>query len=230
MRGRQLSRSNVVAVSIVALTWLVTCSSSSAADGASCSKGSECKSGSCGDGLCLGSDCTCQGSDCRGRSSCDDGWLCTLAVDPTTDGPTPRCRQQCTGTTGCPTSQHCDQAICRRGPTAFVLTWLDIPRTRACGSRVPCEYKVRPSEGVTVDTYTWTFGGAPAVVTTEPTTSTTWPKAGSFGVNVEAHATTGATASVATTEIICDGAIGSACDPNESACCEGSCNAQGVCR
>ena len=87
MLARHWSRSGLVAVSIVALTWLVTCSSQ-AADGASCDKGADCKSGRCTAGACEGADCACQGADCRGRSTCDEGWLCTR-VEVTTDGAIP---------------------------------------------------------------------------------------------------------------------------------------------
>jgi hypothetical protein len=224
------TRSGVVAVSIVALTWLVTCSSSPAADGGSCGKGTDCVSGRCSVGVCDGSDCTCDGVDCRGRAACDAGWLCTR-VDATTDGAIPRCRKQCGDTFGgCPSDKHCDNGICRSGPQAFSLTWLDIPRAKACSSRIPCEYKVKPTDGTTVDKYTWTFGAAPPVETTEPTTTNTYPTGGMFDVKVEAHATTGAVADLMTTENVCDGVSGSACDPNGAPCCEGSCNAQLTCK
>jgi hypothetical protein len=220
----------LVAVSVVALTWLVTCSSS-AADGASCSKGSECQSGVCDiDGTCRGHDCNCEGADCHTRSNCDEGWLCTQAVDPI-DGPVPRCRRQCGGTFGaCANDMHCDNGVCRTGGTVFVIEWTNIPRTKLCGSKVPCEYELRVSEGTTVDKFTWNFGDAPAVVTTEPMTTNTWPTAGTFGVSVEAHATTGAVAKLQATEVVCDGAVGSPCDPNGAPCCEGSCSAQLTCK
>lgn len=231
MQGAGWSRSGVVAVSLVALTSLVTCSSSSSGtDGASCEKANECKSGRCTGGTCEGSDCTCEGADCRGRSSCDEGWLCTR-VDATTAGAIPQCRQQCGGTAGaCPSDKHCDNGICRAGAEAFSLSWLNIPRARACGSRVPCEYKVKPTDGTTVDTYTWTFGDAPPVQTSEPTTTNTFPTGGTFQVKVEARATTGAVAGLETSEIVCDGVVGGQCDPNGAPCCQGSCGPLLTCK
>ena len=81
-----------------------------------------------------------------------------------------------------------------------------------------------------MDTYTWTFGDAPPVETTEPTTTTTYPTGGTFDVKVEAHATTGAVADLQTSEVVCDGAVGGQCDPNGAPCCEGSCSAQLTCK
>ena len=123
-------------------------------------------SGRCTAGVCDGSDCACEGADCRGRSTCDQGWLCTR-VDATTAGAIPQCRQQCGGTfAGCASDKHCDNGIYRAGAQAFALSWLDIPRPRPCGSRVPCEYKVKPSDGIDRGHTTWTFGDAPSVQTT----------------------------------------------------------------
>jgi hypothetical protein len=229
MLAKPWPRSGVIAVSVVALTWLVTCSSPKA-DGASCDKNADCSSGRCTAGACEGADCTCEGADCRGRSSCDEGWLCTR-VEATTAGAIPQCRQQCGGSfPGCPSDKHCDNGICRAGAQAFSLTFLNIPRPRPCGSRVPCEYKVKPTDGTTVDKYTWTFGEAPPVETTDATISNTYPTGGTFDVKVEAHATTGAVADLAGTEVVCDGVLGGVCDPNGAPCCEGSCGPLLTCK
>ncbi|MDB4934543.1 MAG: hypothetical protein JWP87_1515 [Labilithrix sp.] len=230
MNAIPASRSGFVALSLVALTWLVTCSSQ-AEDGDSCSKGGDCKSGHCSStGTCDGSDCTCEGSDCRGRSSCREGWLCTR-TDATTFDAIPQCRQQCGGTAGtCPSDKHCDNGICREGAEPFALSFVNIPRTVACAANVPCKYEVKASEGVTVDTYTWTFGNAPPVDTKEPTNSFTYPMTGTYAVAVRARATTGAVAEVDTTEVLCVGALGAECDPSGSPCCEGSCSALLVCK
>jgi hypothetical protein len=108
---------------------------------------------------------------------------------------------------------------------------VNIPRTTACAPKVPCEYKVKPSSSVVVDKYTWTFESAPAPIeTTEPTATFTYATGGSFGVLVRAHATSGATAELRTSEVLCIGALGADCDPGGAACCEGSCSAQLVCR
>lgn len=224
------SRLGVVAVSMVALTWLVTCSSTQGPDGASCEKPAECKSVRCTAGVCEGSDCACEGADCRGRSTCEEGWLCTR-IAATTDTALPQCRQRCGDTFGaCPSSKHCDNGICRAGAQAFSLTFLNIPRSRACGSRVPCEYIVKPTDETTVDKYTWTFGDTPPVETTEATTTNTYATGGTFAVKVEAHATTGAVAALTTTEIVCDGVLGGACDPSGAPCCEGTCGPQSTCK
>ena len=110
-------------VSIVALFGLATCSSSSAADGDSCSADKDCKSGRCGSaGTCEGSDCTCDGADCRSQSSCRSGWLCTR-TNATTFDAIPQCRQECGGTFGtCPSNKHCDNGICLNGAEAFSLS------------------------------------------------------------------------------------------------------------
>jgi hypothetical protein len=228
MVARRWPRSGVIAVSVVALTWLAC--SSPKADGASCDKGTDCESGRCTAGTCDGSDCTCEGADCRSRSSCSEGWLCTR-VEATSEGAIPRCRKQCGGTFGgCPSDKHCDNGICRTGPEGFSLTWLNIPRAKRCATRIPCEYKVKPTDGTTVDTYTWTFGDAPSVQTTEPTTTNTYAKGGTFDVKVEAHATTGAVADLTTSEVVCDGVLGGACDPSGAPCCEGSCGPLLTCK
>jgi hypothetical protein len=89
---------------------------------------------------------------------------------------------------------------------------------------------VKPTDGTTVDKYTWTFGDAPPVDTTDATTTNTYPTGGTFDVKVEAHATTGAIADLTTSEVVCDGVLGSGCDPAGAPCCEGACNAQLTCK
>lgn len=202
--------------------------SSKAEDGGSCDKAADCSSGKCSAGTCEGSDCTCEGSDCRSRSSCQDGWLCTRG-DAVSNDAIPRCRKQCAGAGTCPSDAHCDNGICKAGPEPFTLTWLNIPRAVACTSRVPCEYKVRPSSGVNVETYTWTFGSAPSVDTHDPTTSFTFAAGGTYDVLVHARSTTGQTADLHTTEALCDGALGSSCDVLGTLCCEGTCT-RGICK
>jgi hypothetical protein len=120
--------------------------------------------------------------------------------------------------------------VCRDGPEPFALTWVSIPRTSACAANVPCAYEVKASAGVTVDKYTWTFGDAPPVDTTDPKTEFTYTMTGTYAVHVHAHATTGATADLMTSEVLCAGARGASCDINAAPCCEGSCNAKSVCQ
>ena len=221
----------VAGVSIVALTWLVTCSSSSAQDGDSCSSNKDCKSGRCGTaGTCEGSDCTCADADCHSQASCRNGWLCTR-TNATTFDAIPQCRQQCGGTFGaCPTNKHCDNAICLDGPEAFSLSWANIPRKTPCAAKVPCEYKLNPPS-IPVDSYTWDFGAdAGAMTTTAPSNTFTFDQPGSYDVTVGAHATTGATTSLTTTEVLCDGSLGDGCDPEGAPCCQGSCSVQLVCK
>ena len=207
---------------------LFACSSSKADDGASCSADGDCSSNACAAGSCEGSACTCEGSDCSSRSSCLEGWLCTRG-DAVSSDAIPRCRKQCSGPGTCPSDKHCDNSVCKAGAEPFALTWLNIPRAVPCSARVPCEYRVRAPENVTVDTYTWTFGGAPSVDTKEPTTTFTYTAGGQFEVNVHARATSGSTADLHTVELLCEGAVGSPCDVESTLCCEGTCT-RGICK
>jgi hypothetical protein len=112
-----------------------------------------------------------------------------------------------------------------------VITWLNIPRAVACAPKVPCEYKLKAPEGVTIETYTWTFGMAPPVETKEPMTSFTYQLGGTYDVLVRARATTGAMAELRASEVLCSGGIGDACDPSGAPCCEGACaGASGLCK
>ncbi len=210
-----------------AFALLVACSSK-VQDGASCDKGSDCESGRCGAGSCDGADCTCEGADCRSRASCLEGWLCTRG-GAVTDDAIPRCRKQCTVAGSCTSDKHCDNGVCKDGAEPFVLAWLNIPRTTACAARVPCEYKVRPSDGTSVDKYTWSFGDAPPVETKDPSTSFTYQVGGTYAVLVRARATTGAVAELHTSEVLCQGAVGDACDTTVTVCCQGSCVAD-ICK
>lgn len=213
---------------LVGLTLLACSSSEDLQDGDACEEAEECLSKRCVAGACEGSDCKCEGAACRGRSTCREGWLCTRA-DANVEV-LPLCRQQCTGPGTCPADKRCENGICRTGAEPFALEWLNIPRVVPCGARVPCEYKVRPSTGVTVDTYTWTFGKAPPIDTKEPTTSFTYEARGTYSVLVTARSSNGATAELRTTEILCFGGVGSQCDPGGDPCCEGSCGASLLCR
>jgi hypothetical protein len=94
---------------------------------------------------------------------------------------------------------------------------------------VPCEYVVRPADGVTVDTYTWKFGAEDPVVTHDPSTFHNYSAAGSYDVVVQAKSTTGATGDLRTTDALCAGALGSSCNVVGPACCDGSCTL-GVCK
>lgn len=218
--ARYASVSSSALLLLVLLLLLAACSSK-VGDGTSCDKNTDCESGRCSGGSCDGSDCTCEGSDCRTRSSCLEGWLCTRGG--VTEDIIPRCRLQCTGTSSCPSDRHCDNGVCKTGPEPFALSWLNIPRTTACSARVPCEYKVKPSADTTVDTYTWSFGSAPAVDTKEPTTTFTYPTRGTYPVKVKARSTTGAIAELSTNEVLCQGAVGDVCDTSTTLCCQGTC-------
>ncbi|MEA2747612.1 MAG: hypothetical protein QOI41_1755 [Myxococcales bacterium] len=231
MLAKHWWRAAAAGVSLVALTLLVTCSSKNAQDGDSCSANGDCASSRCGSiGTCEGSDCTCQGADCRGQSSCKGGWLCTRTGATTFDA-IPQCRQQCGDTIGaCPSNKHCDNGICLDGPEAFSLSWANLPRKTPCAPMVPCEYKLNPP-AIPVDTYTWDFGADGGTMnTTAPSNTFTFPQAGTYDVSVGAHATTGATTSLMTTEVLCDGQIGDGCDPLGAPCCTGGCSAQLICK
>jgi hypothetical protein len=229
MSQRHWITSIACGLGLALLVACASCSSSDIEDGEACEENGECSSGRCVGGTCEGSDCTCEGSTCRSRSNCREGWLCTRVLAQT-DQVLPICRQECTGVGTCGAGKQCDNGICREGGEPFALSWLNIPRARACAARVPCEYKVRPSEGVTVATYTWTFGGAPPVETTEPTASVTYEKSGSYDVLVRARSTSGAFAELRTTDLLCAGGLGTPCDPGGAPCCEGACGASLVCR
>lgn len=41
----------------------------------------------------------------------------------------------------CRSNEHCDNGVCHVGAQPFSLTWLNIPRSKPCGSKVPCEYE-----------------------------------------------------------------------------------------
>jgi len=211
------------------LALMVACSSSDLEDGQSCEESTECASGRCVGSKCEGSDCTCEGSDCHTRSNCLAGWLCTRG-EAITDQVLPICRPECTGVGSCAADQHCSNGVCRAGGETFALAWSNIPRARACGAKVPCEYKLQASQHVTIDTYTWSFGDAPPVVTTEPMASFTYDKTGTYAVLVRAHATSGATAELRATDVLCAGGFGNPCDPGAAPCCEGDCGASLVCR
>ncbi len=214
------------AIGIVALTLLVTCSDP-ASDGESCEDNSDCKSGRCGGGVCAGSDCKCEGTDCRARSTCSEGWLCTRSNGAQVE-PIPLCRQQCTGAGTCPAGKHCENAVCSAGAEPFTLTWLNIPRTRPCSTKVPCDYRLRPPE-VAVSKYTWTFGTG-RLETTEPTASFTYEKDGAYDVVVRAEGRNGAVADLKHTEILCSGVLGATCNSTGASCCAGTCNVMGVCK
>jgi hypothetical protein len=211
---------------VVGLTWLAC--SSPAGDGEACDKGTDCSSGRCLDGACAGSDCRCEGPGCHARSSCREGWLCTLG-GAVTDTALPQCRQECAGVGSCPSSKRCENGVCAEGAEPFALSWSNIPRVVPCGARVPCTYKVAASAGVTVESYTWSFGDAPPVETKEPLAEFEYPAAGTYAVLVRAKATSGATSDLRTTETLCVGGLGDGCDVNTSLCCEGAC-VRGICK
>ena len=95
---------------------------------------------------------------------------------------------------------------------------------------MPCSYEVRPSAGVNVDTFTWTFGDAPPVDTKDPQTEFTYMATGTYAVHVHARATTGATADLAASEVLCEGALTAPCDVAGTPCCAGTCGAKGMCQ
>jgi hypothetical protein len=51
----------------------------------------------------------------------------------------------------------------------------------------------------------------------------TYPTGGSYEVLVRAHSDKGATADLHTTEALCQGAVGDACDTTVTICCQGTC-------
>lgn len=225
-----LSRSRsrtAVAAAFAALAWLA-CSSQDAEDGEACESSADCKSAKCKNGACQGADCACEGPDCRGRSTCREGWLCTLGGAVTATA-IPECRQQCSGVGSCSPDKHCENGVCRDGGEPFGLSWTNIPRPVPCGARVPCVYKVDPSAGVDVETYTWSFGESEPLETKEPTAEYTYPVAGTFSVLVRAKSTSGVISELRTNETLCVGGIEDSCDVLATLCCEGTC-VRGLCK
>lgn len=212
-------------IAALALSLVVVAACGKSADGEPCQTKDDCESGVCSiGGKCGTGECACTGAECNTiRSSCADGQVCFRGTKPEERDYT-TCRNTCSASKACPSDQHCEVGICQPGPEAFGLTWVSFPRTRPCAARVPCKYEVKPSAGVTVSEYAWSFGAK----TTTPTTEFTWDKEGSYDVSVTATATTGATARVSATEILCI-AQGNACDPTGAPCCSGlACSLQNM--
>lgn len=224
--GASRSTTRAAVAVLVALTWLVRCSSP-VGDGEACDAAGDCTSGRCVAGACAGSDCTCEGSDCRSRASCREGWLCTRGAASSTDL-IPQCRQQCTDVGSCPSDKHCDNGVCREGGEPFALSWLDIPRAVPCAARVPCAYRVRASAGVAVETYTWSFANAPPIETKEPEATFTYEQTGVYAVLVRAQGASGGSAELRTNERLCSGGVGAPCDTVATLCCQGTCT-RGIC-
>ena len=216
-------------VAFFVLALVVACSK--AKSGETCKHDNDCESGTCAlNGRCAPGDCSCAGAACGNvRASCDEGSVCVAGTLPFEVGYN-HCRQLCTPQKSCPADQHCSGGVCAGGAEAFSLTWESFPRAVKCAVGVPCQYKVRVPAGVTVTTFTWTFGTAAPVDTKEPMTAFTYKVTGSYQVRVHAVATNGAPADLAETEVLCDGGAGAACDPTGAPCCEGSCNAKSVCQ
>ena len=211
-------------VAFVALALLIACSKT--ASGGSCQHGTDCESGTCAlNGRCAPGDCSCTGAECGKQADCDVGSVCIAGALPFEQGYN-RCRQTCAPGKACPSDQHCSAGACADSPEPFSLTWVSFPRTIACAAKVPCAYEVKVPDGITVTKFTWSFG----VETTEPKASFTYPKSGTFPVSVHAVSTDGRTADLSQNEILCDGAVGAGCDPLGAPCCEGSCNAQSLCK
>lgn len=202
------------------LPLVVACSSTKLADGDSCEKNSECSSGQCLAGSCGGSECMCETSACRSQASCQPGWLCVHGTGSTV---VPHCLKQCGNGISCSDGYHCDTGVCKPGPEPFSLSWTNLPRAKPCAANLTCVYDVKPSAGVIVDRYTWAFGTAPTVETKEPSASYKFATRGSYDVTVRATASNGATAELTTSEVVCGGVVGDACDPVQTVCCEGSC-------
>jgi hypothetical protein len=217
-----------IGATVLALLLVAACSGK-AGSGESCVKDSDCDSDKCAlNQLCAPGDCECTGADCgKVQSSCDEGSVCVAGQPPFEIGYN-HCRHTCTVDTDCPSDQHCDTGLCAAGGPPFELTWVNIPRAKACEARVPCPYEVRPADGITVASYSWTFGTSAPVVTTDPTTSFTYPATGVFAVAVVATATNGGTGRLSTSETLCSGGIGSPCTADVP-CCSGTCNGAAIC-
>lgn len=226
MRSRWWARLSCVG-SVVFVVMAAACGGAET-DGAPCDDDSGCESEKCVGGACQGRQCTCQGADCRSRSDCLEGWLCTRGASVSDASLFPRCRKQCSGPGQCVSSEHCDDGICTDGPEPFSMVWESFPRKVGCSPNFPCEYKVRVTSPVTVESFRWTFGGAAPVETTVPQTTFEYTEYGTYAVTVVARASTGATAELKETETLCL-LQGASCDPAGVKCCFGACPISGVC-
>lgn len=218
-----------VAGAVLGFVGVVACSNAAGAE--PCKDDGDCESGSCAlNGLCAPGECECNGSDCgKVRSSCAEGSVCVKGSAVFELG-YHRCFATCDATKACSASTRCSEGICRDAPKTFALAWVNIPRPRACTSRLPCEYRARPSEGVQVETYTWRVGAAPPVETKEPAHTVTYETGGTYEVVLRARAADGATAELRANEVLCDGSVGQACNPDGPACCDGTCGLTKICR
>lgn len=222
-------KSACVVFAAAALMILTRCSSKATDDGEACLESPECASHRCTGGYCEGSDCACEGADCRGRSSCLAGWLCTRADSQASTNPLPVCRRECSGVGTCGEGEHCGKGVCQPGGEPFGLAWDSFPRKVACSAKVPCKYAVHVTGGATVKAFTWNFGDAPPVDTEAPMTEFTYDKTGTYTVRVKARSTSGATADLSASEVLCEGGRDAPCDASGAPCCEGVCTARGLC-
>jgi len=214
---------SVAALAGAAFLALASCGKTS--DGEACEANDECESGVCSiRGKCGTGECACTGAECGTvRSSCDEGRLCYRSDDPLLRDYT-ECRLACGADKPCPSGQRCDGRICLEGAESFAITWVTFPRARPCGARVPCAYEVKPSAGIEVDRYVWSFGKE----TKEPKTTHEWQAVGSYEVSVTAYARTGATARVSGVETLCL-PQGAECDRAGAPCCSGTCSINRLC-
>jgi hypothetical protein len=224
--------SRVWGFSLAALAALIVCGACGKNPGGeTCKANSDCESGTCSlINRCAPGECECSGTECGTvRSSCAEGQVCVAGKPPLEVGYN-RCRTSCSATKPCGAGTTCELGLCLPADT-FALSWENIPRSAPCSAKIPCEFRLKTPSGVTVTTYAWTFGGAgngPAE-TTDPVGSFTYDLPGTYDVRVTARTASGGTGTLTTTEVLCDGSIGDACDVNTSACCQGSC-VRGLCK
>lgn len=109
-------RAVVVPVVVLGLLVPLACSSTDPkADGAACGSNDDCKSKSCREGFCAGSDCA------GNKAACSAGWSC-VHVDPDLNSGVVTGSDTCQPTCGsCPPNQYCTKidrpgdSICKYG-------------------------------------------------------------------------------------------------------------------
>lgn len=219
----------LVSIAGLGIPLLLSMCSSLSADGGECEANDDCKSERCRNNRCDGHYCICDGADCRGKSDCDDGWLCVQPSTLSGGGlPTPFCQRVCSGRGTCPPGDHCETGVCRPGGEPFSIEWVSFPRARPCSARVPCTYKVKVPAEVNVVKYKWTFSEGESPETAVPETTHTYPKQGTYAVTVTATSGDGANATLSATETLCI-AQGGDCEPGAAPCCNGQCSIQNKC-
>jgi hypothetical protein len=201
------------------------------ADGEPCSTNDDCESGVCSlSGKCGRGECQCEGDECGHiQSSCPEGAVCWQSSDPL-QRDYRVCRFACDADRKCPAGQHCEDGTCAPGPEPLALTWEAAPQS--CTVRSPCTFRVRPPDGVVIDTCSWSVReqgkDATPETTKVPELVHTFSRSGIYEVTVDVRATNGANGRLTASTSVCVG-VGGSC-ASGAPCCSGTCTSDGTCR